>query len=282
MKSKLKSEEVLEACLASMLPLVRYCLLEGVNYPFFIKALKPAFAQAAKQELEKSGAKISDSAVSLLSGLHRKDVRELGKGSGMTIAHSGSVASLVFAKWVSDPNYVQKNGKPRRLVRSGPTPSFESLALSTTQDVHPGSILKTMESQGMVRHEGEGKNERIVLVRESFIPRDDLSEMLSMFAANLHDHISAATSNLRGSSQPFLEQAVFSDGLTQASVDELAKFTRRQWSECSLELIKRANQLFDQDKGTNQPHRFRLGHYFYSTPIVAADAQVDSPKSEDA
>ena len=48
MQSKLKSDEVLEACVASLLPLVRYCLLEGVNYPQFIKALKPIFAQAAK------------------------------------------------------------------------------------------------------------------------------------------------------------------------------------------------------------------------------------------
>lgn len=279
MQSKLKSDEVLEACVASLLPLVRYCLLEGVNYPLFIKALKPVFDQAAKLELEKRKVKINDSAVSLLSGLHRKDVRELGKGSGQLIAHSGSVASLVFAKWISDPVYVLKNGKPRRLVKNGPAPSFESLALSITQDVHPGSILKAMEGQGMVRHEGEGRNERIALVKEIFIPQDDLGEMLAMFAANLQDHMSAASSNLRGGSPPFLEQAVFGDGLSQGSVEELAKLSRRHWSECSLELIKRANQLCGQDKGTDRPHRFRLGHYFYSTPIAAAEVQGDSSKS---
>jgi len=281
MKSKLKSAEVLEVSVASLLPLLRYCLLQGVNYPLFINALKPVFAQAAKLELEKSGAKINDSAVSLLSGLHRKDVRELSKGNNPTIAHSGPVASLLFAKWVSDPVYVQKNGKPRRLVKNGPAPSFESLALATTQDVHPGSILKTMESQGMVRHEGEGKNERIVLVRESFIPREDLSEMLAMFAANLQDHMSAATSNLRGLDQPFLEQAVFGDGLSQTSVNELATLSRRQWAECSRALIKRASQLCDRDKDADHPQRFRLGHYFYATAVVAAKAQDDSSSSGD-
>lgn len=146
---------------------------------------------------------------------------------------------------------------------------------------HSGSILKAMEGQGMVRHEGEGKNERIALVKESFIPRDDFSEMLALFAANLQDHMSAAASNLRGVSPPFLEQAVFGDGLSQSSVDELAKLTRRQWAECSLELIKRASQLCDQDQGTDQPHRFPLGHYFHSTPIAAAKVPRDSSKSGD-
>jgi hypothetical protein len=275
MKSKLKSDEVLEVCVASLLPLVRYCLLEGVNYPLFIKALKPVFAQAAKLELEKSKFKINDSSVSLMSGLHRKDVRELNRENGPSVVYPGSVAALLFTKWVSDPKYVLKNGKPRRLIKNGPVPSFESLALSITQDVHPGSILKAMQAQGMVRcgYEGKDKTMRVALVRESFVPRDDLSEMLKLFAANLQDHIAAASSNLRGVSPPFLEQAVFGSGLSKASVDKLATFSRGHWEKYSLELIKRASRLYEQDKDTAQTHRFRLGSYFYSAPIGATVPQ---------
>jgi hypothetical protein len=282
MKSKLKSDKVLEACVASLLPLVRYCLLEGVSYPLFIKALKPVFAQAAKLELENSKVKVTDSSVSLMSGLHRKDVRALSQEGGESAVYPGSVASLVFTKWVSDPRYVLKNGKPRRLVKNGPAPSFESLALSITQDVHPGSILKAMQTQGMVRCDNEGKDKavRVTLLRESFVPREDLSEMLKLFAANLQDHVSAASSNLRGVSPPFLEQAVFGDGLSKSSVDKLAKFSRQHWEKYSLELIKLASQLYNQDKDSAQPYRFRLGNYFYSTPLAAAMRQVTPLKSE--
>ena len=282
MKPKLKSEEVLDVCAASLLPLVRYCLLEGVNYPLFVKALKPVFAEAAKLELEKGEVKVNDSSVSMMSGLHRKDVRELSKGGGQPVVHSGSIASLLFTKWVSDPLYVLKNGKPRTLVKNGPAPSFESLALSITQDVHPGSILKAMQAQGMVRctREGKAKTVRVALVRESFVPRDDLSEMLRLFATNLQDHIAAASSNLRGVSPPFLEQAVFGNGLSKDSVDKLARFSRRRWETYSLELIKLANRLYAQDKDTAQPHRFRLGNYFYSTPIAATGRQADPMQSE--
>lgn len=282
MKSKLKSEEVLDVCVSSLLPLVRYCLLEGVNYPLFVKALKPVFAQAAKLELEKGKVKINDSSISMMSGLHRKDVRELSQEDRQPIVHSGSVASLLFTKWVSDPPYLLRNGKPRTLLKNGPKPSFESLAQSITQDVHPGSILKAMQAQGMVRcdHGGKGRTVRVTLVKESFVPRDDLSEMLKLFAANLQDHIAAASTNLRGSDPPFLEQAVFGSGLSEVSVDKLAKFSRRHWEKYSLELIKLANRLYAQDKNTAQPHRFRLGNYFYSTPIAASGRQAAPTQSE--
>jgi Family of unknown function (DUF6502) len=282
MQSKLKNEEVLEVCAASLLPLVRYCLLEGVNYPLFVKALKPIFAQAAKLELERGKVKINDSSISMMSGLHRKDVRELNKQDSRPILHSASVASLLFTKWVSDPLYVLKNGKPRILLKNGPAPSFECLAQSITQDVHPGSILKAMQAQGMVRcdDQGKGKTVRVALVKESFVPRDDLSEMLKLFAANLQDHIAAASFNLRGGSPPFLEQAVFGSGLSEASVDKLAKFSRRHWEKYSLELIKLANRLYAQDKNVVQSHRFRLGNYFYSTPITASGRQAVPTQSE--
>jgi hypothetical protein len=281
MKFRLKSDEVLEVCMASLLPLVRYCLLEGVDYPLFVKAIKTVFCQAAQLELESSTAKINDSSVSLMSGLHRKDVHELRKGNDYSITHSGSVASLLFTKWVSDPMYVLKNGKPRRLIKSGPAPSFESLALSITQDVHPGSILKAMEAQGMVRcdYERGGKTVRIALLKESFIPRGDLKELLNLFAANLQDHISAAASNLRGASPPYLEQAVFGRNLSKTSVNKLAKLTRSHWAKYSREVIRLASQLCDQDKDTAQPHRFRVGSYFYSTPTSPVMPQGTSLKS---
>ncbi|HUW35722.1 MAG TPA: DUF6502 family protein [Rhodocyclaceae bacterium] len=271
--AKPKSEQVLEASVATLLPLVRYLLLEGVNYPLFVRALKPVFVRAAQLELEKSGVKINDSSVSLLSGLHRKDIRELNQTRGASVSHSGPVSSLVFTKWISDPVYVQKNGKPRRLPLRGPAPSFESLALEITQDVHPGSVLKSMEAQGMVSCEGEGGAERVVLLKDSFIPRDDLGEMLAMFAANLQDHLAAATSNLKGGGPPFLEQAVFGSELSEASIAKLAGLSRRLWEKHSLEIIREASRLCEADQGCARPQRFRLGNYFYATAIAAAQSQ---------
>ncbi len=57
--------------------------------------------------------------------------------------------------------------------------------------------------------------------------------------------------------------------------------TRRQWADRSLELFRCANQLCEQDKGTGEPLRFRLGHYFYSIPIAAAKVQDEASKSGD-
>ena len=67
----------------------------------FAAALKPVFLAQAEQELVRLGRKRTDSAISLLSGLHRKDVRALGEderrllASWLAGAHFGPYAFAV-------------------------------------------------------------------------------------------------------------------------------------------------------------------------------------------
>ena len=71
------ADTLLEESVAMLAPLVRLLVASGVTYPQFTTALKTAFLRAAHAELESSNKKVTDSAVSLLSGVHRKDVRAL-------------------------------------------------------------------------------------------------------------------------------------------------------------------------------------------------------------
>ena len=65
----------LEEMLAIVQPLVMWMSRTGIGYTEFATALKPLFWKMALMELERLERKPSDSAVSLLSGLHRKEVR---------------------------------------------------------------------------------------------------------------------------------------------------------------------------------------------------------------
>lgn len=68
-------QPVLTQVLAMLQPLVVWLLRSGVGYTDLTAALKPVFLEAARAELARTGAKQTDSAISLLSGVHRKDVR---------------------------------------------------------------------------------------------------------------------------------------------------------------------------------------------------------------
>ena len=112
-------------------------LTHGVAYPAFAAALKQVFLEAAHEELAAAGQKRTDSAVSLLSGVHRRDVRTLGRLASVDRAAEreapANVASQVVARWLSDPDYLDEAGQPRPLARYGEAPSFDSLVVASVQ-----------------------------------------------------------------------------------------------------------------------------------------------------
>ncbi len=123
-------------------PLVQLLVANGVTYPQFTAALKVAFLRAAHAELEAENKKTTDSAVSLRSGVHRKDVRSLtADGSRLTglADRAKSLPDEVFMRWTNDPRYLDADGLPKVLPLRGRTPeevSFEMLSQSVSSDFH--------------------------------------------------------------------------------------------------------------------------------------------------
>ena len=76
----------LDRVLRVLQPLVRLLLRNGVTYTVFAAALKRVFLDAARQELAGRGMAQTDSALSLLSGVHRRDVRGLTRGAAAASA----------------------------------------------------------------------------------------------------------------------------------------------------------------------------------------------------
>ncbi len=262
---KTRSQLVLAAVLRLLVPLVRLLLRQGVAYPAFAAALKPVFLQAARAELQARGMATTDSAVTLLSGVHRRDVRRLGRGAETPEASSEgplSLAAEVAARWLSDPAWLDATQRPRVLPRSG-ADSFDALVASVSVDVRPRAMLDEMLRLGVVQMEGDG----VQLLREGFAPRQGLAEMAKLFSANLHDHLAAAAANLQGEAN-FLEQAMFVDQLSDQSVQALQQAAVQAWQQALRTVLREAQTRFDQDTAQLPPadrrQRARFGVYFFS------------------
>lgn len=67
--------DVMQALMRAWAPVLQLLLASGADYPRLSAALKPLFIEQAQLELLRSGQKETDSALTLLSGVHRKDVR---------------------------------------------------------------------------------------------------------------------------------------------------------------------------------------------------------------
>ena len=106
---------VLDHALVILRPLVAWLLRSGVGYGEFAAALKPVFLDMALAEVARDGAKLTDSALSLLSGLHRDNRRMLGKLAVVALAglcamiHYG-IRAFEIAEESSDPSSAEPAG----------------------------------------------------------------------------------------------------------------------------------------------------------------------------
>lgn len=259
---------VLDRVLRVMRPLVRLLVRHGVTYPALAAALKRVFLDAARSELGARGMAGTDSALTLLSGVHRRDVRELTRS-----AAAGAVAdpekmglvSEVVARWLSDPAFTGRGGKPRRLQRGSAdaSDSFDALVAGLSRDVRPRAVLDELLRLGVVQETETG----LQLAGPGFAPQQGFEELSWLFAQNLHDHAAAAAANLQGE-RNFLEQSVFVDEITEASAAQLQRVSIQAWQHAFKQVMGEAQQRFDADAAdatpTQRDHRARFGVYFYS------------------
>ena len=256
---------ILDRVLRVLQPLARLLVRNGVTYPVLAAALKRVFLDAARAELAERGMAQTDSAVSLLCGVHRRDVRNLSRAGPAAAAPAPlGLAAQVVAHWMNAPGYQNDAGVALPLPRSGDAASFDRLVAGVSLDVRPRAVLEELLRLGVVHEDETG----VHLEGSGFAPRQGLEEMSWLMAANLHDHAAAAVANLHGG-ENFLEQALFVDQISADSAARLHKVSVQAWRQAFKTVMTEAQQRFDGD--TSLPararrQRARFGVYFYSEP----------------
>ena len=107
------------------------------------------------------------------------------------------------------------------------------------------------------------------------VPRAGSGELIGYFAAQMHDHLAAGAANLRtaAKNQPpnFLDQSMYANGISDASVKYLAQLARGIWKTAFDQMVGAASQRFAVDQPQQRTGRLRFGVYVYSEADVAAD-----------
>ncbi|ENW48608.1 DUF6502 family protein [Acinetobacter baumannii] len=253
------TETTLEHAISIMPILVRWLIKAGVGYNEFSTALKVVFYNEAIKELDSIKQKKTDSAVSLLSGLGRRDVRGFCQTYGeyklidqFSQQLPISVPARVIGLWIG-----QK--LPLQIPFQGVKPSFESLVKQISSEKHPKSILLELKRLGVVKEE----NDQIILQHSSFTPDPQMDESKQLFTQNISDHLAAGISNLTQKTN-FLEQAIFADELSEESVEKLKKLSIDMWNLMSRAIISSAIEYCKNDEGKTEAKKyFRLGIYQY-------------------
>ncbi len=264
-------------------PLAQAMVVNGVTYPVFAQALKRVFLEAARAELEKADKRVTDSALSLLSGVHRKDVRVMTEENSAALVASvkaWSLVSEVVTRWLTHPAYLNDAGQTLTIPLRGDAPSFEHLSQSVSKDFHSRSVLDELVRLGLVRVDGDS----VALTQDVFVSSNDFVNRAYFFSRNVHDHIAAGAANLAEveGDPPFLEYAVFADGLSASSTHQLHVRARQLWLRAFRQIVSEASSLEEQDRSKpaeDRSRRMRFGVFFYEEPAAAANKDVGNEKA---
>ena len=255
-------------------PLVRLCIRAGMTFPALCQLLRELYVNVAEHEFALPGKDQTDSRVSLLTGIHRKEVSRLrGAGAPVNdIPASVSRTGAIIAHWLADPLFNDAKGKPLPLPRTAEPErlSFEALVAAVTRDVRPRAVLDEWLDRGIVSIDPD---DRIVLTEAAFVPQQGDADRLYYLGRNLHDHMAAAAANVLSARPAFLERAVHYDGLSA----ELAARLEARSRELALDMLQQMNReahaACEEDAGGS--HRWNCGVYVYREQDAIAPAEAE-------
>jgi hypothetical protein len=254
-------------------PLVRLMLSQGINYTMVLEDLKRVFVSVAEDEFKIEGKEQTNSRITLLTGVHRKDVQRIRDEQNEEHEPPYSISAQIFGLWLGDNKYLDESGQPLALPRlaSKGAISFESLVASVSKDFRARPVLDEWLRLGFVSLD---YNDHVRLNVQAFIPNQDLEYKLSFLAMNVHDHMSAAVNNLNNKNEPMLERCVYYDGLTAANVELLHDLARQNGMNTIKALNRRAAALkaaqtepgkVARRESDKADQRMNFGVYFYHT-----------------
>lgn len=264
---------------AILRPLVRLLLERQVTFPYLVNLLKSVYVEVAVAEFTIEGRPQTDSRISLLTGIHRKNVKRLREEleTDAPMPFAASLGALLVSRWIADPALLDDGGRPLALPRlgtGGEVPSFEELVASVSKDIPARSVLDEWLRLGVAKLDAD---DRVELCADSFVPERGLEEKIHFFGRNLHDHVAAGVHNLLAEGPPLFDRSVYYDGLGPDAVAQLAELAREEGSALLRRLNLRALAL--QSRNADDPtatHRMTIGAYFYTV-----DAEQEPEATED-
>lgn len=260
-------------------PLAWLCVSKTISIQTVEEHLRQAFVRAARQASEGANPDRLNSRISTLTGLTRREVTRIQGLEQPARPPSHTPVAAILTLWLSLPDYQNGTEGPLELPRTGAAPSFEALAQSITKDVHPRSLLDAMTRLHLVVR--DEASDRVRLVQNAYVPRNDWTEMMRFLGANTGDHLRAAVANVLGSGDQHFEQALYADELSPESLVKARQLISDQWRRLLTEMVPQLEALMkaDADAGRPQTQSLRLGLYSWMQAMPAATAinpQTDS------
>ncbi len=93
-----------------LMPVARFCVRRSVRLQNIAVSLKRCLARAAAEQLKRDGLEVSASRISVMTGVHRKDLRDLLDDEELPLREHAIVRLLTL--WQVDQRFITSGGRP--------------------------------------------------------------------------------------------------------------------------------------------------------------------------
>lgn len=280
-------ERLIWAAANTLAPLVKRLLANGVPFGRLEARLRELFVAVAEAEFALPGRRQTDSRVSLLTGINRKEVRRIRAaehGESGPSSFSMNYATSLISRWISDPQTADRAGRPRPLpyqARRGP--SFMKLARKVTADLAPRVLLDELLRSGAAElRDGDV----VVLKTAAYVARAEPMEQLQILGEDPRELIETILRNIFSeSAELLLQRKVYYDNLGSDAAKQIRGELRRE-GERFLRQVDRLLARYDRDRNPRAPggdrHYAGVGVYCFEAPVPPATTRPSAPRRKTA
>ncbi len=274
---KEKLQEKLQAAVIRLLkPLVRILLRNGIPFGVFAEIARWVYVDVAFQESGLPGRKLSDSRISILTGLSRKEVSRLKKIDfpvDEDAATRFNRAARVIGGWVRDQRFSDFSGEPAELHFDGEHASFSALVRAYAGDVPARAVLDELVRVGTVTQDEDGK---ISLAGRAYVPSDGLAENIEILGTDVCDLLETIDYNLKPENPGRrFQRKVAYDNLPTEAVEVFRRMSAvksQQLLEEFDRFLSAQDRDLNPDRGGNGRKRSGIGIYFFEQDMTGRSA----------
>lgn len=171
-------------------PIARFCMRHGIKIQEALEVFKKCLITAAEEDLVKNQQKITDSKLSIMTGIHRRDITRLYHNEDEKTEQI-TLLGKVIGTWQLSKRYQDSKGRARCLSCSGTESEFYKLVSHISNDVKPSTVLFELQRSGLAKVD----NDEITLISEAYLPKASFESNFQMLSADMQDLIAAVDSN---------------------------------------------------------------------------------------
>lgn len=263
-----RTYKVLSAVLVRLMrPLARLMLRNGVTFHAFADLAKVVFVEIAATEFTIHGRKQSDSRISVITGLTRKDVKYITQAEPPDNVENFvryNRAARVISGWIQDTKFTDKRGNPLDLPLDGAAPTFGDLVRSYSGDAPARAVLDELERVGAVIRVADNK---ISLLSRAYLPQTDDVEKIAVIGSAVGTLLETIDNNcFTGEGKPFFQRHIENRLIPTDAAAEFHMMARRKGQQL-LETLDRwlsDREVKDHRKATLlETKHVGLGMYYF-------------------